>query len=161
MGEREITARSDVYSLGAMTYEMLMGEPPYTGPTAQAIVAKVLRPIPNRYAQSAGPYRSTWSLLFSRRWKNFPPIVLRPLQNLPTHLLLRIQQLQAQLSARIGPARCACGHARKDSVVGRRSPPQRFSLCSRAQADGCSARNVKALRPWRRCGWHSRLHSPR
>jgi serine/threonine-protein kinase len=34
MGEREITARSDVYALGAMTYEMLLGEPPFTGPTA-------------------------------------------------------------------------------------------------------------------------------
>jgi serine/threonine-protein kinase len=42
MGEREITARSDVYALGAMTYEMLVGEPPFTGPTAQAIVAKVI-----------------------------------------------------------------------------------------------------------------------
>ena len=48
MGEREITARSDVYALGAMTYEMLLGEPPFTGPTAQAIVAKVMteRPAP-------------------------------------------------------------------------------------------------------------------
>jgi serine/threonine-protein kinase len=42
MGEREITARSDVYALGVMTYEMLVGEPPFTGPTAQSIVAKVL-----------------------------------------------------------------------------------------------------------------------
>jgi len=42
MGEREITARSDVYSLGSVTYEMLVGGPPFTGPTAQAIVAKVL-----------------------------------------------------------------------------------------------------------------------
>ncbi len=42
MGEREITARSDVYALGAMTYEMLIGDPPFTGSTAQAIIAKVM-----------------------------------------------------------------------------------------------------------------------
>jgi Tol biopolymer transport system component/tRNA A-37 threonylcarbamoyl transferase component Bud32 len=42
MGERALDARSDIYSLSAVLYEMLAGEPPYTGPTAQAIVAKVL-----------------------------------------------------------------------------------------------------------------------
>src|SRR5437899_5775992 len=46
--EPKLDGRSDQYSLASVLYEMLAGEPPYSGPTAQAIIAKRFsEPIPH------------------------------------------------------------------------------------------------------------------
>jgi serine/threonine-protein kinase len=54
LAERDLDGRSDLYSLACVTYEMLAGEPPFTGPTAQAVLAR-------RLAEPPRPIRATRS----------------------------------------------------------------------------------------------------
>src|SRR2546422_845992 len=56
-GDRALDARSDIYSLAAVLYEMLAGEPPHTGPTVQSVIAKVVtdRPRPLRQLRESVP----------------------------------------------------------------------------------------------------------
>ena len=71
MGSCDVDARTGVYSLACVVYGMLVGEPPFVGPTAQSIVAKVMTESPK--GRSA------------RRSKSSLPTVLPPLVRSPRH----------------------------------------------------------------------------
>ena len=89
MGERTIDLRSDIYALGAVTYEMLAGEPPFTGPSVQAIVARVLTEEPRGLATQR---------------KSVPAgvahAVLRALQKLPADRFASAKEFTDALDAR-------------------------------------------------------------
>ena len=93
MGEREITARSDVYALGCVLYEMLLGEPPFTGPTAQSIVAKVMTAEP---------------AALSAQRKSIPPAVedavLTALEKLPADRFASAAEFATALSGGLTPS---------------------------------------------------------
>jgi len=50
-GQRELDARTDVYSLGCVLYEMLAGETPFAAPTAQAMIARRFMEVPRPVRQ--------------------------------------------------------------------------------------------------------------
>jgi serine/threonine-protein kinase len=72
MGERTITARSDIYSIGAVAYEMLSGEPPFTGPTVQAIVARVMTEEPRSLTQQRRSVPAHVDAAISRALEKLP-----------------------------------------------------------------------------------------
>jgi serine/threonine-protein kinase len=110
MGEREITARSDVYALGVVLYEMLTGDPPFTGSTAQAIVARVLTEPPRPIL----PQRHT-----------IPPEV-------EGAILIALEKLPAD--------RFASAAEFADALKGRGTGPTRLSASAAAAAPAASRR---------------------
>ncbi len=93
-GERDLDGRSDIYSLGAVTYEMLAGEPPVTGPTVQAMIAKLMteRPTSLRVVRDVVP-------------RPLEDAVMRALAKAPTDRFSSAREFADALTAPVVPVR--------------------------------------------------------
>jgi eukaryotic-like serine/threonine-protein kinase len=135
MGERSVDARSDIYALGAVTYEMLVGEAPFTGTSVQAIFARVMSEEPRPLAAQR---------------KAVPPevedAVLRALEKLPADRFASAREFAAALS---GSGSGMRHHTRARAVPVRRTPA--------VLALGATTVTFAALAVW---GWLRPTASP-
>jgi serine/threonine-protein kinase len=113
-GERNLDGRTDVYSLGTVLYEMLAGEPPFTGATAQAIVAR-------RLAEAPRPIRPARD--------SVPPelerVVLRSLARAPADRYTAAALAEAMDAARHAPAPSPDSQQDTGEVTGSRTHVRR------------------------------------
>ena len=103
LGDAAVDARSDVYALGCVLYEMLAGEPPYTGPTAQAIVAR----------QLAEPVRS--------------------LRNVREAVSDQLERVVMRALARVPADRFPSAAAFREALAGNQGAPDRSDAAAEAQ----------------------------
>jgi serine/threonine-protein kinase len=128
--DRVIDSRSDIYSLAAVTYEMLAGEAPLAGPTAQAIIARLLteRPRPIREHRPTVP-------------EHVEAVLERALEKLPADRIATAREFADALSGRTG---VATTHRRATR------PPARGRLAVAAPWVIAIAAAIAAIRGWTR-----------
>jgi serine/threonine-protein kinase len=145
-GDQRVGPRSDIYSLGCMLYEMLVGDPPYMGSTAQAVLGQIIagEPVTARARRSAVP-------------PHVDAAIRRALEKLPAD---RFDTARAFAEALANPA-----FRHGEAVVGRPTPGRStwlrrghaaatvalavavVALASRAERDSAEARTVRFTVP--------------
>ena len=71
-GERELDARTDIYAVGCILYEMIAGEPPFTGPNAQAIIIRSMTEAPRPLTASRAGIPAQLNALVARSLAKSP-----------------------------------------------------------------------------------------
>jgi serine/threonine-protein kinase len=112
LGEKTVDGRSDQYALACVTYEMLAGEPPFTAPTTQALVA--------RHLATPAPLISTIRPAISDELQD---VILRALEKVPADRFPSIAEYAAALEE--------CGGMIGTSA--RRIPGMRTTRATRSQ----------------------------
>ena len=77
-GDQGVGPASDIYALACVLYEMLVGEAPYLGNTAQAVLGKIIAGDPVSATSIAPRFRRTWTRRSGVRWKSCRRIVSLP-----------------------------------------------------------------------------------
>ena len=145
-GRAEITARSDVYALGAVLYEMLTGEPPFTGNTAQAVVARVLTESPRPMATQRHTIRGTSRLRSLRRSRSCRPTASPRRRSSPKPSRTRHTRARCRWSAEWGRAH-ACRPAPSNGTVDGRWPRRRRSPRPSRRSGAGSGRRRRSRSP--------------
>ncbi len=139
--DRDLDQRTDIYSLGCIAYEMLTGEPPYTGPTLTHLINRIVKaPVPS--AQRLNPA--------------VPPAVDqaigRALAKSPAERFATMEELAAALPPeRVGPipepaTSLAPSASPPDASLARRVPPAQGTPAGPSGRNGVVAGLVRALR---------------
>lgn len=139
-GDRQLDGRADIYSLGAALYEMLAGDPPHTGGTAQAVIAHVLteRPRSIRANRPAVPPR-------------IEEAVMVALEKLPADRFATAQEFSDALEDRGGRMVRRSPSAAHGSVLARARISRREAVIALAGgAIGVAASSVFAVSRYRR-----------
>jgi len=130
-GDRTIDGRTDLYSLGAVLYEMLVGDPPHVASTAQAVIAKVLteKPPSVRVARPAVPNHVAYA-------------VERALEKLPADRWPTARELSAALEGKSAPSPHAAVPMSRTRPVGTVVPWIAFAAAAVAAGWGWARRPV-------------------
>ena len=125
-----------------MTYEMLTGDPPFTGSSVQAIVAKVLSAEPERPTLCARRFRPASKPRCSPRWRSCRPTDSRAPANSPLRSRIPRPRCRLRVAASVGArllrlvhhrrGRRRCPRRRADA--GRAAPPRRVACARRRRS---------------------------
>ena len=111
VGDAHVDARTDIYSLGAVLYEMLAGEPPFTGANAQALLAR-------RVIEDAPPLRSRRSAAS----ESLERTVATALARTPADRFATAAEFARALAANVTDTRTAAAPSAPARADGRRMP---------------------------------------